>query len=74
MARPPKSIHVHSSLELAAVTIPSSLRTRAVAPVDLPEARYKGFQPGSTVLRTGFRYQRGALPLPCDVVRDKTWR
>ena len=27
--------------------------------------------PGSTVLRPGFRDQRGALPLPCDVVRDK---
>ena len=23
------------------------------------------------MLRAGFRYQRRALPLPCDVVRDK---
>jgi uncharacterized protein len=48
------------------------VRTRPAAPPDLPEARYKGFQPGtSTVLRAGFRYQRGALPLSCDITRDK---
>ena len=49
-----------------------SVRTRPAASVDLPEARYKGFRPGTTtVLRAGFRYQRGALPLPCDIMRDK---
>jgi uncharacterized protein len=49
-----------------------SLRTRPAAPVDLPEARYKGFRPGtSAVLRAGFRYQHGALRLPCDIARDK---
>ena len=53
------------------MTIPPPARTCAAASVDLAEARYKGFQPGSTVLRAGFRYQHRALPLPCDVVRDK---
>lgn len=47
------------------------VRKRPAASVDLPEARYKGFAPGTTVLPAGSRYQRGALPLPCDIVREK---
>ena len=53
------------------MTDPGPVRTRTAASVDLPEARYKGFAPGTTTLRAGTRYQRGALPLPCDIVRDK---
>jgi uncharacterized protein len=53
------------------MTVSASVHTRAAASVNLAEARYKGFQTASTVLRAGFRYQRGALPLPCDVARDK---
>jgi uncharacterized protein len=54
------------------MTSAESVRTQPVASVGLPEARYKGFRPGtSAVLRTGFRYQRGARPLSCDIVRDK---
>jgi uncharacterized protein len=49
-----------------------SVRTCATASPDLPEARYKGFRPGtSQVLPARSRYQRGALRLPCDIVRDK---
>jgi uncharacterized protein len=48
-----------------------SVRTRPAASVDLPEARYKGFRPGTSVLPQGYRYQRGALMLPCAVIRDK---
>jgi uncharacterized protein len=49
-----------------------SVRTCPATSVDLPEARYKGFRPGtSTALPSGFRYQRGALPLPCDITWDK---
>lgn len=47
------------------------LVTRPTQPVDLPEARYKGFAPGSSVLPKGFRYERGAKALPCAVVRDR---
>ena len=53
------------------MTHPVPVRTRDAASVDLPEARYKGFAPGTTTLAAGTRYQRGALPLPCDIVRDK---
>jgi predicted acyl esterase len=47
------------------------LRTRPAKSVDLPEARYKGFRPGSTVLRAGSRHSKRGLRLPCDIVRDK---
>lgn len=48
-----------------------TIRTRPATSVDVPEARYKGFGPATTTLRAGWRYQKGALPLPCDIVRDK---
>lgn len=53
------------------MTNPAAVRTRATASVDLPEARYKGFRPGTTVLPAGSRHSKRALRLPCDIVRDK---
>jgi predicted acyl esterase len=53
------------------MTLPVSVRTRPAASVDLPGARYKGFRPGTTVLRAGSRHAKRALRLPCDIVRVK---
>ncbi|MEV7085559.1 CocE/NonD family hydrolase [Streptomyces sp. NPDC093085] len=47
-------------------------RTRPATSLDRPEARYGEFAPGrTTVLPAGYRYQRGALALPVDVVCEK---
>jgi predicted acyl esterase len=44
---------------------------RQAAPIDVPEARYPGFKPGTTVLPKGFVQKKGALPLPCDILFER---
>jgi predicted acyl esterase len=44
---------------------------RKAAPIDVPEARYPGFKPGTTVLPKGFVQKKGALPLPCDILFER---
>ena len=44
---------------------------RKAAPIDVPEARYPGFKPGTTVLPKGFVQKKGALPLPCDIIFER---
>src|SRR5512137_660330 len=41
---------------------------RKAAPINVPEARYPGFKPGTRVLPKGFVQKKGALPLPCDIL------
>ncbi|MBV6760421.1 CocE/NonD family hydrolase [Rhodococcus opacus] len=44
---------------------------RNASSINQPDARYRGFREGRvTVLRGGSQYQRGALPLPCDIVKE----
>lgn len=47
------------------------IHTRRAASVDLPEARYRGFAPGSTVLEAGSRHTKGGRPLSCDILWEK---
>ena len=47
------------------------IRTRPAKPVETPEAGYKGFNPGSTVLKKGVCLEKGAMPLPCDIIHDR---
>ena len=44
---------------------------RKAAPIDVPEARYPGLKPGTTVLPKGFVQKKGALPLPCDILFER---
>ena len=44
---------------------------RKAAPVDVPEARYPGFKPGSTILTKGYLHKEGALPLPTDILFER---
>ena len=44
---------------------------RKAAPIDIPKARYPGFKPGMTVLPKGYVHEKGALPLPCDIVFER---
>src|SRR4030067_1816793 len=44
---------------------------RKAAPIDVPEARYPGFNPGPTILSKGFVQKKGALPLPCDMIFER---
>jgi len=44
---------------------------RKAAPIDVPEARYPGFSPGVTTLAKGTVIQKGALPLPCDILFER---
>ncbi len=44
---------------------------RKTAPIDVPEARYPGFKPGTTVLTKGYVHQNGALPLPADILFEQ---
>ena len=44
---------------------------RKAAPSDVPEARYPGFKPGTTVLPKGFVQKKGALPLPCEIIFER---
>jgi hypothetical protein len=53
------------------MTNPGPVRMRPAASVDLPEARHKGFRPGTSVLPAGSRHSQRGLRLSCDIVRDK---
>jgi predicted acyl esterase len=44
---------------------------RQAAPIDVPEALYPGFNPGTTVLPKGFVQKKGALPLPSDILFER---
>ena len=44
---------------------------RQAAPIDVPEARYPGFNPSTTTLRKGFVKKNAALPLPCDILFER---
>jgi predicted acyl esterase len=44
---------------------------RKAASIDVPEARYPGFKPATTVLPTGFVQKKGSLPLPCDILFER---
>ena len=44
---------------------------RKTAPIDVPEARYPGFKPGTTILTKGTVIKPGALPLPCDIIWER---
>jgi predicted acyl esterase len=44
---------------------------RKAAPIDVPEARYPGFKPGTTILPKGFVQKKGALPLPCEIIFER---
>jgi len=44
---------------------------RKAAPIDVPEARYPGFKPGSTILTKGYIHKEGALPLPTDILFER---
>ena len=44
---------------------------RKAAPIDVPEARYPGFKPGTTVLAKGYVHEKGALPLPIDILFER---
>ena len=44
---------------------------RKAAPIDVPEARYPGFNPGTTILPKGFVQKKGALPLPCEIIFER---
>ena len=47
------------------------IRTQKAQPINATEARYKGFNPSSTIIEKGTCYQKGAMPLPCDIIHDK---
>ena len=44
---------------------------RQAAPIDVPEARYPGFNPSTTTLGKGFVKKNAALPLPCDILFER---
>ena len=44
---------------------------RPAKPVDDPKAGYKGFSRSSTTIKKGTCCQKGAMPLPCDIIADK---
>jgi hypothetical protein len=49
----------------------SDVRFKPLASLSSPDARYKGLNPGTTVLRAGTRQEKGALRLPCDIVFER---
>lgn len=53
------------------MTGPGPVRTRPSASVEAPDARYKGFQPGTAVLPAGSRHSKRGLRLPCAIARDR---
>ena len=44
---------------------------RKAAPINVPEARYPGFKPSTTVLAKGYVHEKGALPLPIDILFER---
>jgi len=44
---------------------------RKAVPIDDPEARYPGFNPGTTILEKGAFHREEALPLPCDIIFER---
>lgn len=47
------------------------IKYRKAYPIDVPEARYKGFKPETILLKKGSIYKKGYMPLPCDIIKER---
>ncbi len=50
---------------------PIEIIFRKAVPIDSPGVRYPGFNPSVTTLKKGTLMQKGALPLPCDIIFER---
>lgn len=53
------------------MTISNILIYKDTTSLDHPDARYRPLEPDETILKKGDRYKKGALKLPCDILRER---
>lgn len=53
------------------MTISNILIYRKTTPTDHPEANYRPLDPDETMLHKGYRHAKGAMPLSCDIIRER---